>query len=173
MYFLAIVARDDLLRGHIRPSYVLCKSHGDSENRSPWRVYRANTPLVNCPKVLVKWPGGNDLMIDFLSKYRTRDHIHDPDSKHYDQTKKYYPEGALFWFECNNYGEATGTAVFVKCVPDRKGYKDDGGKQRFDEALSKTPTAKDLFSSDPFAKCLEQSGVKPRMFQYSQRVSNK
>lgn len=173
MYFLAIVSREDLLRGNIAPSYVLCQSHGDSQNRSPWRVYRANTPLVNCPKVLVRYPSGNDAMIDFLSSYRTRDHMHRARYYHHVHTLKYFPEGALFWFECNDYGEQTGPAVFVKTVPDASmQVKNDTGKQRLEQALQGSPSVNELFSRDPWSLPLVQSGVKPHLHQCVSRNAN-
>ena len=171
MYFLAIVAKDDLLRGNITPSYTLCKSRGSSDKRSPWRVYRANIES-NAPKVLVKWPFGNALMIDFLSSYRTRDHMHNAKRYKYDNTKKYYPEGALFWFECNDYGEVIGPAVFVKYVPEKGVHKLDGGKRRLEESLQQTPSVRQLFSNDPFAVPLICSGVKPKLYQPLQKVCN-
>lgn len=173
MYFLAIVSQQDLLRGNIAPSYILCQSHGTSEQRSPWRVYRANTPLAKCPKALVKWPSGNDAMIDFLSRYRTRDHMHGARRYYHSSTQKYYPEGALFWFECNDYGEITGPAVFVKRVPDETMHvRWDGGKQRLEAALSVTPPVNELFSRDPWALPLVQSDVKPRLHQPASKVNN-
>lgn len=173
MYFLAIVAKEDLLRGNIAPSYILCASMSNSENRSPWRVYRANTNF-NCPRVLVKWPTGNEAMEDFLSHYRTRDHMHGDKRYKHSSTKKYYPEGALFWFECNEYGEADGPAIFIKNVPDKSIAQSDGGKQRLEEKLSEPPPAVNtLFSRDPWSAPLLTSHVKPRMFQYADRVCNK
>jgi len=174
MFFLAIVSQEDLLRGNIVPSYILCKSHGVSENRSPYRVYRANTPLVGCPKVLVKWPSGNDILIDFLSHYRTRDHMHNDEQYHHESTKKYYPEGALFWFECNDYGEATGPAVFVKRVPDRTMQATtDAGKQRMEERLAMKPSVNDLFSRNPWAMPLADSAKKHHLCQHVIRARNK
>lgn len=173
MYFLAIVARADLLSGNIVPSYVLCQSQGHAASRSSWRVYRANAPMANCPKVLVKWPSGNDLMIDFLSSYRTRDHKHKAKRYKHESTKKYYPEGALFWFECNDYGEVTGPAVFVKAIPEKGVHKLDSDLQRLKEALRIHPSVPHLFSSDPFAVPLMSSGVKPCLYQPQQTVSNK
>lgn len=38
----------------------------------------------------------------------------------HEETKKYYPKGALCWFECNQYGEPLGTAIFIETVPRRK-----------------------------------------------------
>lgn len=165
MYFLSIVSQEDLLRGNIVPSYILCQSHGGAESRGPWRVYRANTSLASCPKVLVKTPVGNDAMIDFLSSYRTRDHMHNSRKYKHHQTKKYYPEGALFWFECNVYGEPTGSAIFVKCVPERNVYKNDSGLSRLKEALSTELTTKDLLTRIFWAEKLNESGIKPRLHQ--------
>ena len=172
MYFLAIVSQEDLLNGNIVPSYILCKSHGESESRSPWRVYRANTPLANNPRVLVRWPTGNDTMISFLSRYRTRDHMHKARYYNHVYTKKYYPHGALFWFECNDYGEATGPAVFVKRVPDHEYDKQDNSKQRLEEALSYSPSTSELFSRNPWVIDLPQSGVKPKLWQACTQVCN-
>ena len=166
MYFLAIVSQEDLLNGNIVPSYILCWHHGTSENRSRWRVYRANTPLASAPKVLVKYPSGNPLMVDFLSRYRTRDHMYVPNKKStHKKSQKYYPQGALFWFECNEYGERTGAAVFVKRIPDRNIIKPDEGKQRLQQALNQKIYLHQQFSSDPFAVPLEQSHVKPQLYQ--------
>lgn len=172
MYFLAIVSQEDLLNGNIVPSYILCQSHGTAETRSPWRVYRANTQLANCPKVLVRWPSGNDAMISFLSRYRTRDHMHKARYYNHAYTKKYYPHGALFWFECNDYGEPTGPAVFVKRVPDHEYAKQDSSKQRLEEALSYSPSVRELLTRNPWTMNLAYSGVKPKLYQPSSQVCN-
>lgn len=172
MYFLAIVAKEDLLHGNIVPSYILCKSSGTSTNRSKWRVYRANAGFT-CTKVLTRWPSGNDTMVEFLSKYRTRDHMHKSQGYSRASTRKYYPEGALFWFECNQYGEAIGPAVFVKRVPDKTKTGSDLGKQIFDEATVETPSVPELFSRDPWSIPLVTSNVKPKLFQWVNRDSNK
>lgn len=166
MYFLAIVSQEDLLRGNIVPSFFLCQSHGGAESRGPWRVYRADTALASCPKVLVRSPVGNDAMIDFLSAYRTRDHIHNSKKyKHY-QTKKYHPEGALFWFECNIYGEPIGSAIFIKCIPDKTIHGRDGGLARLKQALSVRPSAAHLLSRLFWAEPHVFSGVKPKLHQH-------
>lgn len=172
MYFLAIVSRDDLLCGNIVPSYILCQSHGGSESRSPWRVYRANTVLANCPKVLVRSIAGNEIMIDFLSAYRTRDHMHGSKRYRHKSTKKYYPEGALFWFECNIYGEPTGRSIFIKRIPDKTIKGEDGGFTRLKEHLEQKPTTKDLLTSDPLMVDMEFSHIKPRAYQPSQAYNN-
>ena len=172
MYFLAIVSQEDLLNGNIVPSYILCKSNGSAESRSSWRVYRANTSIGKESRVLVPWAKGNDAMISFLSRYRTRDHMHKARYYHHVHTKKYYPHGALFWFECNEYGEETGPAVFVKCVPDHSFAKQDSSKQRLEQALSYSPSLGELFSRNPWAMDLHESGVKPKAMQSSSQAAN-
>lgn len=172
MFFLAIVAKQDLLRGNIVPSYILCKSLGESEARCQWRVCRANVLPKNAIKVLVKWPSGSDIMVNFMSAYRTRDHMHGSKRYEHESTKKYYPEGALFWFECNKYGEVIGPAVFVKNVPERKDGHARQRKQRLEEALSQKCSLTDLYTNDPFAVPLQYSGVKPKLYQPQQKVCN-
>jgi hypothetical protein len=46
--------------------------------------------------------------------------MHGDEKYSHEDTKKYYPEGALFWFECNKYGERSGPAYFVRNVPYKK-----------------------------------------------------
>lgn len=173
MYFLAIVSQQDLMRGNIVPSYTLCQSHGASENRSPWRVYKANTSLATCPKVLVRSLHGNEAMIDFLSAYRTRDHMHGSKRYRHHNTMKYRPEGALFWFECNDYGEQTGPAVFIKRIPDPTIHGSDGGLQRLKEALTKTYTVNELFSRTFLMMPMIHSGIKPKLYQVPKGNTNK
>lgn len=173
MFFLAIVSHEDLLNGNIVPSYVLHWSRGNSTNRSPWRVYRANAPPVSTPKVLVKYPFGNDIMIDFLSHYRTRDHMYYPNKKSsHKKSQKYYPKGALFWFECNQYGDPTGSAVFVKRIPDAAIIGVDEGKKRLRQSLLQKPTIAKLLSQEPLSTYLLQSGVKPKLYQTHAKTSN-
>ncbi len=50
-------------------------------------------------------------MLDYLSDYRTQDKM---------RGVHYYPKGALCWFECNQYGDPTGTVYFARRVPDMK-----------------------------------------------------
>lgn len=166
MYFLAIVSHEDLLSGNIAPSYIMCWSNGDSDKRAQWRIYQANKTKNKASKVLVKYPVGNDLMVDFLSRYRTRDCGHTLRNKRaHERSKKYYPEGALFWFECDEYGEIAGPAVFVKRVPDHNAGKKDDGMHRLAEAQKQIPSVNSLFSRDPFTMPLIHSGVKPKLVQ--------
>lgn len=147
-FFLGLVAQEDLLNGNIQPSYILCKSHGGAESRSGYRVYRCDEGRRG-PIVLVTEPKGNDDLVDFLSSYRTRDHIHTMGRKH-EKSKKYYPKGALFWFECNRAGEQTGPAIFIQRVPVRiKHEKGDQGFERLKERASVKLTRAQLLSREP------------------------
>ncbi len=116
-WFLGIVKKEDVEYGNWNPSYILCASHGTKETRSPWRVVKNMKVFGNMPKVLVTTPIGQTAMVDFLSNYRTRDHMHGSD---YRSTKKYYPEGMLCWFPCDRHGDRLGPALLVKKVPDKK-----------------------------------------------------
>lgn len=66
---------------------------------------------MNIPKALVTSLNGNEDMIDYMSSYRTQDKLHG---------KHYVPQGGLFWFECNEYGDFKGPCYFIKKVPDQE-----------------------------------------------------
>jgi hypothetical protein len=80
-------------------------------------------------KVLVTSLLGNDDMIDFLCSYRTRDHMHNDKHYSHEKTKKYYPHGGMFWFECDKQGNPLGTATFIMQVPVAKKETDSGLKR--------------------------------------------
>lgn len=167
-YFLSIVVDEDILRGDIAPSYIVCQSHGTSENRSGWRVVRqdkTNKALRNMNKVLVTSLLGNDLLIDFMCNYRTRDHMHGDIQYTHEETKKYYPKGALFWFECNRYGEPTGTAIYIKKVPVAHHGKTDNGFRNLRESRNKVPKIKEVFSKEPAYEVNVYSLIKPKLVQ--------
>lgn len=104
------------------------------------------------PKVLVTSLVDNDAMIDFLCAYRTRDHMHGDKRYKHEDTKKYYPHGALFWFECNQYGEPTGTAIFIEKIPRRmKSGKTDSGFARLQEARARIRPIKTALAREPTA----------------------
>ena len=48
-------------------------------------------------------------MLDYLSDYRTQDKL---------RGVHYYPSGALCWFECNQYGDPTGSVYYARRIPD-------------------------------------------------------
>ena len=166
-YFLAIVAGDDLDRWGICPSYSRCQSHGHTETRSGWRVVKQTQrdTFPNMGKVLVTSLIGNDTMIDFLRSYRTREHMHGDKRYDHEATKKYYPEGALFWFGCNRYGEPTGESVFIRRVPDEQRGKTDAGFERLRQAQARLPTLKELLCAEPGFDALETTHVKPKLVQ--------
>lgn len=166
-HFLGIVAEEDYQEGRIIPSYILCQAQAKSENRSGWRVIKQNedSPFLNMPKVLVTSPSGHEDMIDFLSAYRTRDHMHQDRHYKHEDTMKYYPVGAMFWFECDEHGRPGSYAVFIKPVPDKKKRGTDDGFQRLKEARGKEMPVKEILSRDPKLLDDEYSEVKPKLYQ--------
>lgn len=166
--YLGIVAQEDLTNGIIEPSYILCQSHGKSEARSGWRVMRQDDSNVfrNMNKVLVKSIIGNDQMIHFLCNYRTRDHPHNDKKHKYEETKKYYPIGALFWFQCDEYGEPNGAAIFIQKIPVKhSGRTTDDGFQKLKVARNIIPSLKEILTQEPQYEINESTNIKPRLAQ--------
>lgn len=149
MYYLGIVLKKDMNDGYINAEYVLCKCKSKSNNRTGLRVFRYGSSLFkNAKKVIVPTIDSHPELIDFLSNYRTRDIMHTTGKKH-DLSKKYAPEGALFWFECNEYGEDLGNKIFIKRIPDKSvGKKNDDGKERLEEWYEQEFLFKDLLKDD-------------------------
>ena len=165
-YFLAIVKQKDMKNGNIIPSYILCKDSGTSENRAPWRIIQPGSQVSHLPKVLVTSLIGNETMIDFMSAYRTRDKNYMTHRKG-KATQKYYPEGALFWFPCDIYGNIKGAALYIKHVPDPELKKlgADQGFARYKEAIAKRPRTSEKFIKDKHMYDLKDSNVKPKLRQ--------
>jgi len=169
MYFLAIVTEENIKAGIIVPAYILCKSKGKSENRSGWRVTNVTSGKpCTMPKLVVNTPTGHNEMIDFLSSFRTRDHMHGDDNFDHEDTKKYYPHGALFWFECNKYGDPTGQCLYVKSVPEKR-HKTDGGFEKLKEFLNTKPYLKDLLVEDAESLPMQNTDNKAILPQKSTR----
>lgn len=168
-WFLAIVKKEDGKHGNFLPYYVLCKSKGTSENRSGLRVVKYGSSLYKMNRALVTDINRNNHLIDFMSNYRTRDHMHG--SKHYrhKSTMKYYPQGYLCWFPCNAYGEQIGPPLFVKTVPDPpKGSNTDDGFQNLKEFMEYRPTVSELVTEDPSFETI--STVKPTFAQPYKKI---
>lgn len=166
-HYLGIVTEEDLEDGYIVPSYILCQAHGESTARSGWRVIKQteNNSLKNMNKVLVKTIIGHEDMIEFLCSYRTRDHPHGNRHYTYEETKKYYPKGALFWFECNKYGEPGEYAIFITRVPRNIKGKTDAGFQMLKERMKITKPLKEILSQEPAYEANPFSQVKPKLVQ--------
>ena len=109
-YFLGLTLKRDVLNGSFWPSYVLCQARTTSENRTGFRVIKQldGEPSKNLPRVLVTDPFKHDELLDFLSVYQTQDCF---------KGVHYHPEGALCWYECNQYGDPTGLVLYARKVP--------------------------------------------------------
>lgn len=149
MYFLAIVGDPDIKVGNWVPSYVLCRAEKHSESRSGWRVIDANGRHKNMPKILVKTIEDKQIMIDFMSKFRTRKHGHKSRKYAYKNTKKFYPKGMLCWFKCDEHGKQTGSAIMIKRVPDPNAkHYSDMGKHLLDAEIKRIPTVKEILNKN-------------------------
>ena len=115
------------------------------------------TPTMNIPKAMVTSMFGHEDMIDYMATYRTQDKW---------KGKHYTPEGALFWFTCNRYGDFTGSCYFVKKVPDpellAKSYYGTGYRKMKPKTK---PTLPKVLVDDPRVEKHKCSFVKPRLYQ--------
>lgn len=156
-YFLGLVTSKNLVRGNIVPDYFLSSFATTNANYAPFRIVRRGRGRETMPRVLVTALSGreNDMMIDFMSNYRTRINHH--------SYKKFYPKGALFWFECDKKGNSNGTAVFIKRVPVSKGRLNDDKWKRMSEELLRTFTLTELFTRH--VDSLQLETAKPLLVQ--------
>ena len=145
-WYLGIVDKNDAKKGEWHPTWILCKSTEMSDARSGYRVIRVGGGLDGMTRVLVTSQTGNELLIDFLSNYRTRDKMIGTASKR--KTRKYYPEGFLCYFACDLTGQRTGPATLIKRVPDKSVGNVNEGYKRMKEALAAVPTIPQLFNRD-------------------------
>ena len=148
MYFLGIVLKQDLNDGYLNPEYILCRSERQSAARTGFRVYRFGSPgYSTAARVLVQRPVDHPELVEFLSNYRTRDHVYKKGVANA-LTEKYRPEGALFWFECNEYGEMTGKKVYIKKIPDSRFERDNCAKA-IKKAQEKEISMTERFTDQP------------------------
>ena len=77
-YFLGLVTSKNLVRGNIIPDYFLSSFATTNANYAPFRIVRRGRGRETMPRVLVTALSGreNDMMIDFMSNYRTRINHH-------------------------------------------------------------------------------------------------
>ena len=142
-YFLAITLESDVKNGYFWPSYVLCKSWTTSEKRSGWQIIHwiEGVPTRNLPKILVTEPVGHEDMIQFMSSYQKTDPV---------TRKHFHPRGSLCWFSCNQYGDPTGTTIFIKKVPEWRYIFDfsNRGYQQLKRERERMREANELLTSD-------------------------
>lgn len=160
-YFLGIVAMEDMLEGNMMPSYIVCQSKRKSESRSGLRVVKANSTMVGMDKLLVANIHAHPELIDFMSNYRTRDHMHTKNLRQRARTRKYTPEGGLFWFPCTASGlmcRYNYKPIFIKLVPDNEGRATDDGFTRLKAAREHIPSWKEVLLREPYGKFIETEG---------------
>lgn len=163
LYFLAITLQEDVVNGSFWPSYVLCRSRTTSESRSGWRIIKQldGIPSFNLPRVLVTETTGHDDMVGFMSSYQTQDK----------KGKHYHPYGYLCWYECDRYGDPTGTVQPIKKVPEYVWIYNfsDKGFQKLKRDRQKKKTIKEVLSAEPRTMPLNTTCMKPKVHQESHR----
>lgn len=100
-------------------------------------------------------------MLDYLSDYRTQDKL---------RGVHYYPVGALCWFECDQYGNPTGSVYYARKIPDIKLFKEPKrkrGLKGLTEAQNRTISIKEKFTKEK-ADTEQWETVKPR-FEYKRK----
>ena len=143
-YFLGVVLQADMDNGIFTPAFVVAQAHGTKPTRSQFRVVRTDGKFWRMRKVLVTSIYGNDWLIDFMRFYRTRDA---PGTSEYEYGKSAL-KGALCWFECNQYGEANGTVIIDRFIPDAAGSDVDEGFQRLKKFRKRKRNAKEILMED-------------------------
>lgn len=112
-YFFAIVPESEFRKGNIEPVYTLYTGKQGTGFKSNLIISRSGSRKT---KLLVTSPVGNDVIVRFMSRYRTA--YSGEETQIHGRNRKYYPKGALFMFECDRYGRRTGPALYIKDVPD-------------------------------------------------------
>jgi len=164
-YYLAIVKKKDILNGNFIPSYILCKRLKPMQNRADWIICQRERLEDAYPILLVGKLVGHEDMIDFMSKYRTRDKSSLKNGHKTKAIQKYSPEGGLFWFPCNIEGVQKGPALFIKRVPDKSIKGDDQGFARLKEYRSRKIPLNQLFVHDDSMFDLIYSHIQPKLYQ--------
>lgn len=127
--------------------------------------YYGGEPTSQIPKVLVTDPSKHEDLVNYMSVYQTQDSF---------KGKHYHPEGAVCWYECNAYGEPTGSLIYVHRVPIADLMWDFDKKRKFKQINPDKPerrTIQFLLSHESDALQNHDSHVKPRLYQSP--VSNK
>lgn len=107
---------------------------------------------------------GHQDLIDYLSIYCTRDKA---------GGRKYFPRGALCWFECNRYGEPLGSVYYIKQVPDTSMYFvtktghvfAQNTYRKFMEAKARKKSINEILSGDIKLEKYYLSHKKPILYQ--------
>lgn len=104
-------------------------------------------------------PAKHQDLVNYMSVYQTQDEF---------KGKHYHPEGAVCWYECNAYGEPTGSLIYVHKVPIADLMWDFEKKRKFKQINPDKPERKTiqyLLSHEPDTLQNHDSHVKPRLYQ--------
>ena len=164
--FLAIVADEDLRRGVVEPSYILCRTESASERTTGYVVVKANNESIQLPRLLFTNLSADNEFIHFLSHYRAREYNNKERQGGF--RKKYTPVGGLFWFPCDEHGERdmTQPPVFIKRVPDNN-YPREGTKKILEDELEAKDNVLYLLLHDPSE--MEMLPIKKRRLNYERK----
>lgn len=145
----------------MRPSFVLASKENSFDQRyAPWFVARIGAGLETTKRVLATSLIGNDMMIEFMSNYRTK-----IDSKTQKDYRKFYPKGALCWFPCDDNGNQRGAPIYIMRVPNRVGRTTDDKWKLMRKRLLAEHTLTDKFVKDDRFYPLICSHIAPLLMQ--------
>ena len=162
--FLAIVADEDLRRGIIEPSYILCRTTESTSDRiTGYVVVKANNEKIQLPKLLFTNITVDNEFIHFLSHYRAREYNNKERQGGF--RKKYTPVGGLFWFPCDDHGvrDPIQPPVFIKRVPDLE-YPREGTKKILEDELAAKDSDLYRLVNEPYET--EMLPIKKRRLNY-------
>lgn len=156
MFILGIIAESDAQKGIMIPSYILCRDKSPSTTRSGYRIRTGDAITDGVPRVIFPDIDGYDRFIDFMSFYRTRDHMHNSENYSHEDTKKYYPKGLLAWCKCDKYGTPLGSIVPIKWVPDKSmKCKNDTGHKFITEYHEPDCSLADILKNDTWTTTIQ------------------
>lgn len=155
-YFLGIVLQRNLRRGIIEPSFILCRDQ--SVSRSGFQMVRVGGKRDKLPRALVTTPLEHPELEQYAATYRYRERPPGDTRYHRRKRLKKYVVGALFYFECNAYGERAGPALFVTRTPvTRSGAINNNNKKNLEDAMRRRKSVKELLIETPHCLALKEN----------------
>lgn len=168
MYFLGFVTRENMNKGIIEPSYIVCKNKYFSQDKKYLDVYTRKTDEIDAKDTIILFGSlyGNKTIIDYMSYHQ----FYDGDNK-----SRTFLEGGLYFFECDKHGRRTGSSLFIRKVPIEADYtkgldilrRNRYREKPLSEILSDNPATADLQES-----AVELHFVQPEKY-YKKRKKTK